>query len=227
MPPSGYDRLSMCADLAALVNRFNIDHFHLIGHSFGGLVALEFVSSHPDRVRSLTLADVPLGNSGSSDRVAEQRHWNVMRKGLARAGISIPAQMPRIPYPLLQELAVRDMAPARQWRSSAQPLVPFGLWNGSSKSATRWLQLLRTTNALAEFDIPDTVSSQWARHFARPILLIVGERSRWIEASHILGDNLPNSRTVIIPNADHFHPLQWPEQFAQHVSDFLLGDGAA
>jgi pimeloyl-ACP methyl ester carboxylesterase len=227
MPLSGYDRLTMCADLAALVDQFNIPHFHLIGHSFGGLVALEYASSHPERVLSLTLADVTVHHSRGDDRLFELDRWKIMRKRLGQEGLSIPIQMPEGGFPLLQELATQGLERSRQGSSAPRLPVPFGLWNGSSESAGRWLQLLRATSALSEFDIPDTDSLQYMPEFTQPILLIFGEQSRWIEGGRILSNILPNCRTVIIPKAGHFHPLQCPRQFAKHVSNFLLGDRAA
>jgi pimeloyl-ACP methyl ester carboxylesterase len=167
-----------------------------------------------------------LRTSRADDQTAELRRWNVFRKQMERAGLSIPAQMPRVPYPLLQELATQGMGRARHDNSTTRPLVPFGFWNGSSKSAGRWLELLRTTNALNECDIPDTVPLQGTREFTQPILLIFGEQSRWIECCRILSNSFPNCRTVIVPKAGHFHPIQYPRQFATHVNNFLLGDHA-
>ena len=135
--------------------------------------------------------------------------------------------MPEGSFPLLQELAAQGLERSPQRSSATQLTVPFGLWNGSSESAGRWLQLLRATNALNEFDIPDVESLQCTRKFTQPILMIFGEQSRWIEGGRILSTILPNCRTVIIPRAGHFHPLQCPQAFAKHVSNFLLGDRAA
>ena len=55
MPPLGYsvdmevDAISRTADVAGW------DRFHLYGHSGGGAIALAYVASHPERVRSLAV----------------------------------------------------------------------------------------------------------------------------------------------------------------------------
>src|SRR5688572_18986820 len=41
MPPSGYTSAQLAADLHALLNFFDFDAVHVMGHSFGGEVALE------------------------------------------------------------------------------------------------------------------------------------------------------------------------------------------
>ena len=42
-------------DLLALVDHLRIDKFHLVGTAGGGFVAVDFVISYPQRVRSFTL----------------------------------------------------------------------------------------------------------------------------------------------------------------------------
>jgi pimeloyl-ACP methyl ester carboxylesterase len=224
MPPSGYDQLTMCADLAALVNELGIIQFDLVAHSFGGLIALQYALAHPDRVRSLTLADVPLCALKSAGESDESRRWDLLREQLIQDGIPLPAQMPAVPYPLLQELAAPRLARVRR-RLSKRLFVPFSFWNGSTRAADRWLRLLRTTKALSEVDFPG-IALQRASECSQPILLIFGERSRWIETGHLASSRLPNCRTVIVSEAGHFHPFQRPDLFASHLREFLLRDAS-
>jgi pimeloyl-ACP methyl ester carboxylesterase len=48
-------------DLLRLLNHLKIDRAHLVGHSFGGGVALDFALAHPTRVATLTLVAAPPG----------------------------------------------------------------------------------------------------------------------------------------------------------------------
>lgn len=47
-------------DLAALITELDLAPTHIIGHSYGGYVALAFAVDHPDLVRSLTLGEPPV-----------------------------------------------------------------------------------------------------------------------------------------------------------------------
>ena len=44
-------------DLESLLEQLNFSHVHLLGHSFGGNVAFEYVRRYPARVQSLLLAN--------------------------------------------------------------------------------------------------------------------------------------------------------------------------
>ena len=57
MPAEGYTSLNLACDLNELLNHLEIKQAHLIGHSLGGLVSLQYARLHPERVRTLTIAD--------------------------------------------------------------------------------------------------------------------------------------------------------------------------
>ncbi len=53
--PDGYDFSTLMDDLCALLDALGVDQCDLLGHSFGGMLALRFVLAHPERVASLVL----------------------------------------------------------------------------------------------------------------------------------------------------------------------------
>lgn len=60
----------LAADLADVVTSAASARIHLVGHSFGGLVAREYALAHPDRIGTLTLLDS--GPAAIPGRSAEQ-----------------------------------------------------------------------------------------------------------------------------------------------------------
>ena len=54
-PSNGYGMASYIADLEAVRQAAGVERFHLLGHSWGGVLALRYAVAHPDRVESLIL----------------------------------------------------------------------------------------------------------------------------------------------------------------------------
>jgi len=53
-----YSIESYATDVSAVIDGLGIERTHLVGMSFGGLVACEFALRHPDRTESLAMVDV-------------------------------------------------------------------------------------------------------------------------------------------------------------------------
>jgi len=48
----------MAGDLLELCDALDLDRIHLLGHSMGGKVAMQFATDHPDRVEKLIVVDM-------------------------------------------------------------------------------------------------------------------------------------------------------------------------
>jgi pimeloyl-ACP methyl ester carboxylesterase len=225
MPAKGYTTLDLASELAALLQYLNIERAHLVGHSFGGAVALQFASLFPARVASLTLADarVPALQPTLPPRGA--RSWKRVHARLRGAGLEVPDDLPRVAYGFFEELArlqrdARGRAPA--WR--ATPILRQ--WNRDSHLARRWLQLVRTTSAPAEMASLAGLTVDRIRQVVQPTLAIFGERSNCLQTLWGLERLLPHCRKVIVPGAGHFHPILQQERFVQALKQFIrqLGD---
>jgi pimeloyl-ACP methyl ester carboxylesterase len=71
IPDEGYAVVDHVADLRALLAAWDIDEpVHLVGNSFGGVVALSFASLFPDKVASLMLVEAHFATEGWGEHMA-------------------------------------------------------------------------------------------------------------------------------------------------------------
>ncbi len=65
-PPGAYDRAFYRRQLLELINKLKLGKVHLVGHSFGGALAVDFAAHHPGLVKGLVLI-APMVNSVKGD----------------------------------------------------------------------------------------------------------------------------------------------------------------
>ena len=71
VPESGYTVADHVADLEALLDGWGIDEpVHLVGNSFGGVVALAFTQRFPEKVASLVLIEAHFATEGWGEHMA-------------------------------------------------------------------------------------------------------------------------------------------------------------
>ena len=104
MSQSGYSSADMAEDLRGLMDHLGMEQAHVVGHSFGGAVALHYAANCPERVLSLTLADAWIPGLQPSFPRRDSSYWKLYRLRLQRAGICIPEGLPLVAYGIFDEL---------------------------------------------------------------------------------------------------------------------------
>src|ERR1700693_182020 len=70
-PEGAYQYKDQAADLAALVDRLELDRFVLIGTSMGGIIAMAYAAQHAERLRGLVINDIGPDPEAGSRRITE------------------------------------------------------------------------------------------------------------------------------------------------------------
>lgn len=234
MPAAGYRAVDLADDVVALMDHLQMSEAHVIGHSFGGAVALALAALHPERVSRLTLADVWVPSLQRMAPLGGGPGWPVLRRRLAARGIVVDAQMPRVAQALYEELLADDddadpvaepaAAPAE---GAPAPDIPApalrpALLRGAlqfgpgpdgrpTRAMRRWQMLMQQTAARRELNDPAGLEPERLRRIARPIDLVYGARSRYRPSGDALRRLLPAARPILVPDAGHFFPLLNPE----------------
>lgn len=221
MPPSAYTSADMAGDLGLLLDHLQIQQADLVGHSFGGVVALHYATMHPERVRSLTIADSRIRALQPTNHPRDWQNRERATKRLAELGLFVPDNEPDVGLWLLEELAKPEWQSARDKLKGSPLVFPFGGWNGGSKTAERWLELLDTTTARKDFRDEAGLTVEKIVQIDAPTLAVYGELSPTLPSGQCLNEKLKNCGIVIVPNGGHFFMLTKPKLFTDIVTRFL------
>jgi pimeloyl-ACP methyl ester carboxylesterase len=221
MPPSGYSLEDMAGDLHCLLDNLDILHAHIIGHSFGGAVALQYAADHPARVLSLTIADSRIRVLQPTNYAREWLNSEVAIKKLGEIGLDVPEDESESGLWLLEQLAHPKWQKARHKFEGSQLFIPFGGWNGGQRTAEQWLKLLNTTTARQDVTAAFCLTIDKLSSIRLPVLAMYGDHSSALPSLRGLQKYLSNCRKIIVPEAGHFYPFTRPGLFAGEVSNFL------
>lgn len=217
---SGYTSADMAGDLSGLLEQLGIKRAHLVAHSFGGSVALQYALLHPDRVLSLTLADVWLPSLQPHPLEWNSASWREAAMNVADLD-DRPDAVPKVANGAYEEWLRLQSQTALSGFDAWVESSLFIQWNSDSRVAKRWFQLVRTTSAVEEMRAVAGLTADRLQTLDCPTLAIFGEHSGCLQTLHGLQKHLPSCQTVMVPGAGHLHPLVRPGVFLHHVTEFI------
>ena len=205
------------SELAALVEHLEIERFHLIGQSWGGMLGMEVALDHPSNLVSLTVANSPASMplwAQEADRLRSYLPADVQATLLAheadgttdspqyQAAVDVfdSHYVCRVPQPPCVVASFAQIA--------AEPTV-YHTMNGPSEfHIVGTLKNWDITDQLGQIDVP-TLLISGAHDEATP--RIVGE----------IHDRIPGSRWELFAWSSHMPHVEEPAKFQQILSEFL------
>ena len=199
-PPETFSLSDWADCISALLDSAHVEKAHILGLSWGGILAQEFYHRHSHRVLSLILAGAYAGWKGSLPQpVVEERLETCLRDASLQPREFVSKYLPGMfgdsPSPEAREKLANTM-------SDFHP-VGFRLMAMSSANAD-------TRNILPTIKVPT--------------LLIWGEKDKRspISVAHQMHAAIPGSKLYVIKEAGHVCNLEAPAQFNKIVKDFCL-----
>lgn len=187
----------MADDLLALFDTLGLAQVHLLGHSLGGKVAMQFATQYPERVSKLVVVDMAM-------RAYADEHTPLM----------VAMQAEDVSW--MQSRSEADKA-----FSDAIPNVTVRqfLLTNLVKAGEQWqwrINLPALQKNYAKFIAPIAV------HFEKPSLFIRGERSHYVNENDIaeIQSHFQKAEIISLPT-DHWVHAEQPQQFIEAVARFL------
>ena len=212
-PSGGYTLMKYIADLEAVRKAVGTEMVHILGHSWGGIVAMRYATIHPQRVRSIIL----MGSGPPSMQSAQAGQADLAQRigKLQQQGI-IPEVLPTDVVHLLETIL-----PA--YFSDPNFKLPDEL-KETSYNETVYQQ---TLSSLGNWDFTTEVAK-----LDHPVLILWGEDDPFgLPMAEATKNALSGAQVefVVIEECGHYWHER-PDEFFSHVRAFLklpilLNDG--
>jgi pimeloyl-ACP methyl ester carboxylesterase len=195
-------------DLAKFITALNAGPVHLVGWSYGGLVAAPAAVSDPSLVRSLILyeagvlsvlpAESPEGKIAREDRV-------------------------RMFGPVVAAASETGVKAAKLLVEAVYQLPPGGFDSLPEDWQTGLLDNARIVPLLLAAPPPPAITCDMLKDFTRPTLVMRGEKSRayFTLISEAITKCVPGAQQIILQNVNHDGPCRDPAAFTAAVFEFL------
>ena len=198
-PSEGYSMPRYIADVEAVRQALGAEDVHLLGHSWGGVLALRYAAAYPERVRSIILMGSAVITPEAVEAAQESKAQRIL--ALQEQGI-IP--------PTIQSLA--DLLPA--YFSDPHFVMPSELQDMYFNPVVE----RKTWEALRDYDFSAELDT-----LDQPILILWGEDDpfgmAYVEAARRA---LSGARVevVLLDGCGHYWH-ECPDPFFEHVRAFL------
>jgi pimeloyl-ACP methyl ester carboxylesterase len=204
-PPDSFTLADWAHCLAGFLDAIGIERAHILGLSWGGVLAQELFRLHPGRALGLVLADTYAGWKGSLPADAcEERLARCLREA------SLPA-----------DEFVKRWVPAQFFTDEVEPEVEEAMIAIVSDFHPLGFTLM--ARSLAETDTTTVLPT-----IDVPVLLLWGEHDQ--RSPPAIGrqfvETVPNSQLVVLPNAGHVSNMEQPGVFNARVREFLVSVSA-
>jgi len=211
-------RLTMAqfvSDLETLRQQLKIKQLDLLGHSFGGLLAMYYAISYPNNVNKLLLLD--------SSPASWELNFPYFRKTIAERQTEQDRQElsdieQRVDFATNPELMDRYMKTYFK-TFFKDPTLSQSLFLGIDK---KWISNFNITNNLVwkdlgKYDIHDKLSKITA-----PTLVVHGDASVIsVKGAEAIAKMIPNSKLVILKDVGHFPYIEVPNKISTTVKEFF------
>lgn len=217
LTPSFINMNQFVQDLETVRMRFGLKKFVLLGHSWGGLLAMNYAIKYPDKLSALILL-----NTAPADYQGVQAFF----KELKKRTLPIKQQI----KPLFNSKDVEKLTQAEisqlykllfsVYFFDRQDIAKLSLdmTEKSAKSGLKVLELMAQTSSLK----PTTNLYSQLRKLKVPILIVHGKQDivpLWTAKQ--IHDVIPHSQFIPVEECGHFVYIEKPDQLSLKIRNFL------
>jgi pimeloyl-ACP methyl ester carboxylesterase len=204
--PVGFSIEDQARDALSILDHLGVERAHVVGHSYGGVIAMQLALDAADRVRSLALLETPLLNVPSA-------------AGMMEAIASAEAVYASGDVAAAVDLFLTIMG-GEDWMAETEAVLPGAPEQAERDGATFFEVELPALGEWA-FDV------EGAQRNNQPVLSVLGSESvpLFEEGQQQLSAWLPRTQKVVVPGVNHNMLIQDAALVARELAGFLEGSG--
>jgi 3-oxoadipate enol-lactonase len=198
-PAGPYSVSDMAGDAVAVLDAAGLERAHVLGTSLGGMIALQLVLDHPERVDRLVLACTTPGGAGASPMPERTVRLMAEAQGL-------PAEV------ALRRFVENAFAPDPD-QVEIERIMRHRI--ATAQSPTAWAA---QASAGAAFDAWERLAEIGAQ-----TLVLTGDQDAVVDPknSELLAARIPHARLEVFRGGGHLFFWEQPEKFVSAVKEFL------
>ena len=213
-PEAGYTIAQHTADLEQLIFALGLPRLHLVGHSLGACIALQYALKHPQRIKTLTLV-APAPAQGAA--VLQNAHGSraLMADASAMHSAFRLSENLGNSRKMLQRALMR-MMPSGIGDEDFECLLDDAA-RMSHHAAVGHIQTLNS------WDVQDDLP-----RLKLPVMIMGGQYDRLIPSAALQHtvQMLPKGRLIIWPKVGHAPQLERPQRFRKILLKFIQQESA-
>lgn len=222
VPDTGYGVVSMMKDLEGLLAALGLHRYHLVAHSFGGMIALAHALKHPDEVASLTLADVRVRPIQKKIAIPVSSIPEALAAKLAALGIDIgkiSQSDDGVDY--LRTVARIELEAGEESGALLAAVYKHPRLFRNRRTAERWVQLCERVSLVADLAEEPGFTVADLAQLKVPMLILVGGRSTTLPSARELAQICKHAIFKEVPDVGHFFPVSQPRLFLGPTMRFI------
>jgi branched-chain amino acid transport system permease protein len=191
-----------------LIQALHLPRLHLVGHSLGACIALEYALAHSDRIKTLTLVAPAPAEGRSVLKLVDNGNGFATTSDAIYKALRLSDRLGTTRVTL--ERALARLLPADQITFNFETLVDDAV-RMSHHAVAGHIQTLKT------WDVRGNLNT-----LHRPVLIIGGANDPLVDpkALEAVSRMLPKSRLIIWPGAGHVPQLEHPRRFIRIWAKF-------
>ena len=215
LTPENINLESFINDLETLRQQLGFEKFTLIGHSLGGLLAMNYAIAYQQHLNALILLNsAPATSSGFKIFLKE----HAKRTAPLQNELDLITNSPAYKYgqPAARTNFLRKLFAAYFYKPAAVNKLSLNFTPGGAISGSKVAELL-VANYLTDYDV-----SAGLKTLTLPVLIVHGKNDIVpLATAYEIKALLVNAQLVVIPKCDHFPYIEQPLSFFKTLDEFL------